>query len=186
LILCQLKFCILSSALLCGLTAFPQQLTPDQLFHFAEQPGRYAVGLRVVNQYDYSRTFLSVTNDLGKPTTGERSRPIQTLVWYPASVSSAPRMTVGDYTQLLATETNFDEPQISSDWQGWVKGMAPTLKDGMWAKLGATPTAGRFPVVIYAPSFGSMSWENADLCEYLASHGYVVIASAIWEHLPAL
>src|SRR6201986_3566350 len=22
-----------------------------------------------------------------------------------------------------------------------------------------------------------MSWENADLCEYLASHGYVVIAS---------
>jgi tetratricopeptide (TPR) repeat protein len=32
-------------------------------------------------------------------------------------------------------------------------------------------------VVIYAPSFSAMSWENADLCEYLASHGYVVIAS---------
>ncbi|WP_157467392.1 dienelactone hydrolase family protein [Edaphobacter aggregans] len=36
---------------------------------------------------------------------------------------------------------------------------------------------GRFPVVIYAPSFSSWSWENADLCEYLASYGYVVIAS---------
>jgi dienelactone hydrolase len=38
--------------------------------------------------------------------------------------------------------------------------------------------AGRFPVVvIYAPSLSSMAWENADLCEYLASHGYVVVAS---------
>jgi pimeloyl-ACP methyl ester carboxylesterase len=36
---------------------------------------------------------------------------------------------------------------------------------------------GRFPVVIYAPSFTSWSWENADLCEYLASYGYVVVAS---------
>jgi pimeloyl-ACP methyl ester carboxylesterase len=36
---------------------------------------------------------------------------------------------------------------------------------------------GRFPVVIYAPSFSRWSWQNADLCEYLASHGYVVIAS---------
>jgi len=162
-------------ALAHGLTASSQQPTADQLFHFAEQPGPHAVGLKVVNQYDYSRTFLSVTNDLGKPTTSERARPIQTLIWYPASVSSGTRLTVGDYTQLLSTETNFDKPQISSDWQGWIKGMAPTLKDGMRAMLGVAPAAGRFPVVIYAPSFGAMSWENADLCEYLASHGYVVL-----------
>jgi dienelactone hydrolase len=36
---------------------------------------------------------------------------------------------------------------------------------------------GRFPVVIYAASDSAVSWENADLCEYLASQGYVVIAS---------
>jgi tetratricopeptide (TPR) repeat protein len=47
----------------------------------------------------------------------------------------------------------------------------------MWAVRDAPLLAGRFPVVIYAPSFSSMSWENADLCEYLASHGYVVVAS---------
>jgi pimeloyl-ACP methyl ester carboxylesterase len=35
----------------------------------------------------------------------------------------------------------------------------------------------KFPLVIYAPSFSAMSWENVDLCEYLASHGYVVVAS---------
>jgi dienelactone hydrolase len=55
--------------------------------------------------------------------------------------------------------------------------MKPTLKDSMWAVRNAPLLAGRFPVVIYAPSFSSMSWENADLCEYLASHGYVVVAS---------
>jgi len=31
--------------------------------------------------------------------------------------------------------------------------------------------------VIYAPSYSAPAFENADLCEYLASHGYVVIAS---------
>jgi tetratricopeptide (TPR) repeat protein len=47
----------------------------------------------------------------------------------------------------------------------------------LWAVRDAPLASGRFPVVIYAPSFTAMSWENADLCEYLASHGYVVIAS---------
>jgi len=31
--------------------------------------------------------------------------------------------------------------------------------------------------VVYAPSDSSVSWKNADLCEYLASHGYVILAS---------
>jgi len=34
-----------------------------------------------------------------------------------------------------------------------------------------------YPILIYAPSDSSVAWENADLCEYLASHGYVVLAS---------
>ena len=165
-----------ATALSCPI-AFAQEPAPGERFHFAEQPGSYAVGLKIVDQYDYARTFLSITDDLGKPTTNERARPIQTLIWYPADATSATRMTVGDYTQLLATETNFDQPLLSSDWQSWITGMAPTLKDRMWAVRDAIATSGRFPVVIYAPSFGAMAWENADLCEYLASHGYLVIAS---------
>jgi tetratricopeptide (TPR) repeat protein len=47
----------------------------------------------------------------------------------------------------------------------------------LWAVRDASLVSGRFPVVIYAPGGPSVSWENADLCEYLASHGYVVIAS---------
>jgi len=47
----------------------------------------------------------------------------------------------------------------------------------MWAVKGAAPAAGRFPVVVYAPSYSASAMENADLCEYLASHGYIVLAA---------
>jgi pimeloyl-ACP methyl ester carboxylesterase len=47
----------------------------------------------------------------------------------------------------------------------------------MWATRNAIPVAGKFPLVVYAPSFSSVPWENADLCEYLASFGYVVVAT---------
>ncbi len=47
----------------------------------------------------------------------------------------------------------------------------------MWAVRDAKPEDGKFPVVIYAPSFSASAHENADLCEFLASHGYIVLAS---------
>jgi dienelactone hydrolase len=147
------------------------------LFHFTEKPGPYQVGLKVVEQYDYSRIYRYSTDDLGKPYQGERARPLQTLVWYPAEKSSAKPMTVGDYGDLLATETSFGKPRMPIDAQTWLDGMKPTLAMPMWAIRNAQRSSGRFPVIIYAPSFSAMSWENADLCEYLASHGYVVIAS---------
>ncbi len=63
-------------------TAAPAQTVP--LFHFTESPGPHPVGLKVVEQYDYSRTYRPTTDDLGKPYQGERARPLQTLIWYPA------------------------------------------------------------------------------------------------------
>ncbi len=47
----------------------------------------------------------------------------------------------------------------------------------MTAMRNAAAASGRFPVVIYAPGLGTAAMENSDLCEYLASHGYVVLAS---------
>src|SRR6202789_3267806 len=149
----------------------------DQRFHFTEKPGPEAVGLKVVEQYDFSRSYRFFPMRWGKPYQGERARPLQTLIWYPAQKSSGKPMTVGDYGDLLATETSFGRPALWADWKQWLDSMKPTLKDSMWAVRNAPMLAGRFPVVIYAPSLSSMSWENADLCEYLASHGYVVVAS---------
>jgi dienelactone hydrolase len=167
-------FCCLLSVLILGSGSTRAQDPP--LFHFTLPPGPYAVGLKVVEQYDYSRTWGSPIDDLGKPKTGEHARPLQTFIWYPAEKSAGKPMTVGDYANLAMTETSFGKPDPNTG-DGWRKAMKPTLGDAMWAVRDAPAAAGRFPVVVYAPSFGAMSWENADLCEFLASHGYLVIGT---------
>jgi len=146
------------------------------LFQFLEKPGPYSVGLKVVEQYDYSRTYGYSTDEMGKPYQGERARPVQTLIWYPAQSSKAKPMTVRDYGQLMATETSFGKPKMSISANDWIRGMTPALAMPLWAVRDAPLMSGRFPVVIYAPSFSERAWENADLCEFLASHGYVVLA----------
>jgi tetratricopeptide (TPR) repeat protein len=165
---------LLAAAFIPSIAAFTQNVP---LFHFIEKPGPRNVGLKVVEQYDYSRIYRPLTDDLGKPFQGERARPVQTLIWYPAEKSNARPMTVGDYANLAATGTSFGKPQMAAFDKQWIAAMTPTLAMPLWAVRDARVTPGRFPVVIYAPSFSAWSWENADLCEYLASHGYVVIAS---------
>jgi tetratricopeptide (TPR) repeat protein len=148
----------------------------DSTFHFVGTRGPYAVGLRVVDQYDYSRTFEPATDILGKPYVGERARPIQTLVWYPSAPGQAKPMTVRAYASLAMTGGALSAVAREDEADSWFRGMSPNLAMKLWAGRDANALAGRFPVVVYAPSFSGPSWENADLCEYLASYGYVVVA----------
>ncbi|MFL6602573.1 MAG: dienelactone hydrolase [Steroidobacteraceae bacterium] len=147
-------------------------------FSLRAEPGPQLVGLRVVEQYDYSRTFRPLLDELGKPYQGERARPLQTLVWYPAERASGKPVTFGEYMDLGATETSFGKPKSAKgpgEW--WLRVMKPVRASPMWSVRDAPIASGRFPIIIYAPSFSSAAWENADLCEYIASYGYVVIAS---------
>jgi dienelactone hydrolase len=167
-------FAILWTGIAFAASSAPAQ-TPT-LFHFTLPPGPHAVGLKVVEQYDESRIYTPLTDELGKLRTTERARPLQTLIWYPAEKATGKPMTVADYANLMATETTFTTPDPGTG-MGWKAAMKPTLTDPLWAVRDAPPAPGRFPVFVYAPSFGAMSWENADLCEFLASHGYLVIAT---------
>jgi dienelactone hydrolase len=156
----------------------PARGQSPESFAIKAQFGPYAIGFKVVEQYDYSRTFAPLIDQLGKPFQGERARPIQTLIWYPAQKNEAKRMTVGDYVALGRTEASFGHPQGFDDAADYLtSGIRPTFPDPTAATLDAKPLLKHFPVVIYAASFSSSGWENADLCEYLASFGYVVIAS---------
>ena len=84
-------------------------------------------------------------------------------------------MTVGDYAKLADTETNFYDPNPAQNkWRAQLKASSDVR---LGAVRDAKAVGGRYPVLVYAPSDSSISWENADLCEYLASHGYVVLAS---------
>jgi hypothetical protein len=152
------------------------------------QPGPHAVGFRVVQQYDYTRTYKGrVDLVTGAPSVGERARPIQTLVWYPAQKGGAP-VSYEDYARTAITDEEFgrSDSQVATLMAGSLKDLASrvgpaqaraTFGQRMWAMRGADLQAGKFPVVIYAPGGGGPAHEAADLGEYLASHGYIVIAS---------
>lgn len=157
-------------------------------FTFSNPEGPSGVGFHLVHQYDFSRAYRGrIDLATGKPTVGERARPIQTLVWYPAQ-KGGKRMTYGDYLRAAATEEVFERTEAEIDALTRelveVRGsdlspeqLRQELERPMWAMRDAPAAEGTFPVVIYAPSFNASSTENADLCEYLASQGYVVLAS---------
>ena len=143
-------------------------------FRFTEAPGPYAVGLKVLPQYDRTRVFQA--EGTGKAVKGPR--PIQILVWYPAEASTTQRMTLGDYAELVKTETSFDQPVEHGKSQDFVaQYMHGTESQPRLAIRDAPGRAGHFPLVIYAPSVNAPAIENIELCEYLASWGYVVTAS---------
>jgi hypothetical protein len=143
-------------------------------FQFLQKPGPYPVGLKVVNQYDPSRKFPA-TPDRPEAHGRQGSRPLQTLIWYPALQSSSKPMTVEDYVELADREIHFDTPD--QEHNKWRRRLKSSFDISLWAVRDAKPVEQHYPVVIYAPSDSSIAWENADLCEYLASHGYVVLAT---------
>ena len=148
-------------------------------FNFPNKPGNDAVGFRVVLQYDYSRSYRRKVDNMGRPFYGELARPVQTLIWYPAQQSAAAHITYGDYLNLAATQDDFkpSPEQTASALAFAKKQFNASPSAAMWAIADAMPQPGKFPVIIYAASFNAPAFENADLCEYLASHGYIVIAS---------
>jgi dienelactone hydrolase len=153
------------------------QSTPEFHFQFTEKPGAHPVGFQVVEQYDRSRTFLASQVVPASADKTENPRPLQTLVWYPAQPSTRATMTFGDYAQLIKTETSFNNPVDQGKPQAFVESFFHgTTGAHSWAVRDTAQQAGQFPVVIYAPSVNAPATENIELCEYLASFGFVVIA----------
>lgn len=154
----------------------------QQAFPFLNQPGAFGVGFRTVQQADPSRTYpASAPEGVRKP------RPIQTAIWYPA-VKGGQAMRYDDYLQLLGWDDDFTRSPAERDkvLAGWLKivtegkpaaQVAAERRDGRWAVRDAPALPGKYPVVIYSPSLSSNVFENAEMMEFLASHGYVVIAS---------
>ena len=156
-------------------------------FTFEPEAGPHGVGVRVSEQYDYARNYRGRYDIVtGQPGTGETARPVQTLIWYPAQ-KSGKHVAYGDYMRLQFSTEKFgmSEADVEAASAVWLKQRSPAtaakvtteLTHPMLAVRDAKAIAGKYPVVIYAPSFSATATENADLCEYLASHGYVVIAS---------
>jgi dienelactone hydrolase len=152
-------------------------------------PGNYAVGFRAYWVHDRSRTWLPGALPDGRPSPTDPARPIRLMVWYPAPASLRTRtMRLGDY-EGAATTSGFEADERramqtdygdSASGKG-IRGLRRTtsafeqfMRTPVPVHMNAVPAVGRFPIVLYALGQGDHTLENTVLCEYLASHGYVV------------
>jgi len=149
---------------------FPANAQNEYEPRFMPAPGPYGVGFSSTNLYDDSRLPTSTT-DAALKSNGRR---IELLEWYPAETGGKD-MGILDYLKFEGSPNQVDwrRRDVPEDLsKAFISSKLPML-----AKLDAPIKRERFPVLVYAPSLSASPIENADLCEFLASHGYLVLAS---------
>lgn len=151
------------------------------------QPGPHAVGFKTVFAYDTSRPPLLADRDNKAIVPVPPGRQMQLGVWYPARhVGRKSFLRYKHYVHLSAQELKFSSlslTQREQSVQAFMKepltlgASADKLKTLMRLQTAAAkdapPAQGRFPLVIYAHVAPAL---NSIMCEYLASHGFVVAA----------
>jgi dienelactone hydrolase len=133
-------------------------------------PGPHTIGFEQVEVFDYSRPFR---------LEGEhRARPITLSIWYPAE--SAPSglrpLSFGRYV---------DGADGRESFQSMASSFGLTLSRSELEKLYGTETpalekapraSGSFPLLFVLDGLTGPFYLNTVLCEFLASHGYLVVA----------
>jgi len=152
------------------------------------RPGPYAVGFKTIEEYDYSRVFRPKYDYFGTPLEGERARPLQICIWYPAQpkTKGAP-MVYGEYSFPYPENTDFFAliAGLQDRERNYLFGLfnpnrglpLDLMSVDMTAIKDAAPAEGQFPLIVYCSDLQGSYSENAILCEYLAGQGYVVAAT---------
>lgn len=141
-------------------------------------PGRFKVGFTHHTTFDSSRTYNRIFDWTNKSSL----RPIPISIWYPSNESpSDSPLTVLDYMRILKEEEEWehlpDEQILNWFYYPNTVSNRNHLTKMTTAFSQLKPASGKFPIIIYAPSYQASSIENFALCEFLASHGYVIISS---------
>jgi len=142
--------------------------------------GEYNVGFKHYLRIDSTRTY-QVKNEFNNQFI---NRPIPISIWYPAEIeeSNSDQLTVLNYLEILKEEEEWGNlpNEFLLDWFSYLWN-TPQNKAHLHEKVTAYTYSifleGKFPVVVYAPSYQASSIENFALFEYLASNGFVVISS---------
>jgi dienelactone hydrolase len=140
--------------------------------------GKLKVGFKNYTKDDNTRSYKRLYDWDNKVL----ARPISISLWYPTeTISTNSKLKVKDYMTILKQEEEWkslpDNRILSWFYYADNEKNRKQFDTETKAYLNAKPTKGNFPVVIYAPSFQASSVENFALCEFLASHGYIVISS---------
>lgn len=142
--------------------------------------GEHTVGYKHYITEDSSRTYKRS----GDWNDKSIFRPMTISTWYPAVIDPRARMannTVLSYMRILKEEEEWeylpDEQILNWFYYSNTTQNKQHLKEGATAYNNLKPAGGTFPVIIYSPSYQASSIENFALCEYLASHGYIVMST---------
>jgi pimeloyl-ACP methyl ester carboxylesterase len=164
-------------------------------------PGPFTVGFKSSWRLDPSRAYNRVFGDKTTYASGKSPRPMLINMWYPAEpAKNLEPMPHRGYLDIRSTEPQFSKfadeligyeqdvvcTEIMRKRKQELTGAERRLLEGLWnavtaAVRNAPPVGRRFPLVIYHSGGGSSFEDNAVLCEFLASHGYVVLGSAFQE-----
>jgi dienelactone hydrolase len=140
--------------------------------------GKFKVGFRNYNKDDNTRSYKRLYDWDNQVL----ARPISISLWYPTEkIVTIGKLKVKDYMTILKQEEEWES--LPNDrilnWFYYADNESNRKQFEVETKayINAEPAKGKFPVVIYAPSYQASSVENFALCEFLASHGYMVISS---------
>ena len=165
------------------------------------EPGPFAVGFRSTWELDPTRTYNTTFKDKTTYANGKAPRPILINIWYPAERptgeklmphrtyfaigSDDPRLSkfaeaLADYERAVVCKEVFDVDEAKLD-EGRRRLFDRLLSSETTCFRDVKPLDRKSPLVIYHSGAQSSFEDNSVLCEYLASHGYVVIGSAFQE-----
>lgn len=136
--------------------------------------GPFTPGFRLIETSDASRSFPSADG------ATQAARPMRIYVWYPAKPTAAARMRLDDYVRMALEDFRPSGLPVPL-----AKGLDPAALEALRATSveavrDAEAGPGRFPVLVFGQGlFFESPLSNFVLCEYLASHGYVVATSPL-------
>lgn len=130
-----------------------------------QSPGPYPVGVTTTVLVDTSRT-----DNLTK-----QPRTLVTEIWYPAT-EEARRMPKNKYSDFIPGGVT---PEVDELIKKTYKMSAAEMDKVYWneAHRNAPIRKGRFPLVIFSHGNGASRNQNTFWCDYLASHGYIIVSA---------
>lgn len=141
--------------------------------------GDYKVGFKHYTVSDSTRTYSRAY----EYTNHKIARPIPVSIWYPSEqkLGNKSPLQVLNYFEILKEEEEWENLPNDQLLNWFYYANTPEnqlhLKEQTKAYSEIDFAKGKFPVIIYTASFQASSIENFALCEFLASHGYLVISS---------
>ncbi len=143
--------------------------------------GKYKVGFKHEQVPDYSRAY------------GQGFRPVQMFIWYPSNEKSKTFLNYSDYYLLnieLVQNIELNKSNIEKLTDSLIRSelknrklstdLNATLKRYKSLKTvaykGTNIAQGNFPLIVFAPGGNTSGFINSVICEYLASHGFIVVS----------